>query len=226
MGILEENINRIVNTYRPFYYFDTAVKFGFKPRFTLGSDGNLELIPNPMPHYSDRSDALAALEVAKVHDFWFARSESRIKMSFPFSITTLDLLLRVLHRKGIVEHPFWEARFPGGNPLAELDTSLWHMPGPSSIMEKIIDRFYRLGQDFEFYPVVLFFPRTMEEPSYLDFVSGLRAHYTDKDLTVIDISEATFDPSRFRISPETGHASAYGNRIIADHVLSYLVNIR
>ena len=226
LGILEMNINRIVNTYRPFYYPAAGMKFGFKPRFILRPDGDLELIPNPMSQYSDRSDALAALEVAKEHDFWFRRSESRIRISFPFSITTLDLLWRVLHRKGFVEHPFWEDR-------AELDTSLWHMPNPSSIMERIIDRFHSLGRDFGFRPFVLFMPSvalredgTIEDPTYLHFVSELRARYRDKDLTVIDISEANFDPTRFRIRPEAGHASAYGNRIIADYVLSYLVNKR
>ena len=64
LGIHQENITRIVNTFRPFLRQRTRVKLGFKPRFVV-ENGNLKLIPNPMPQLNTLADAIQALSVAE-----------------------------------------------------------------------------------------------------------------------------------------------------------------
>ena len=47
LGVLEEDLNRTVNRYRPFYVRHTNVRLGFKPRFYIDSDDEMTLLPNP-----------------------------------------------------------------------------------------------------------------------------------------------------------------------------------
>lgn len=57
IGFMSENIKRHVNRYRPFYAIGTGMTLG-KPRFVL-RDGELELLPNPLPGAQDLRALLA-----------------------------------------------------------------------------------------------------------------------------------------------------------------------
>ena len=68
--------------------------------------------------------------------------------------------------------------------------------------------------------VVLLIPEIHEwkdgrlPPSYGDFVEQVLAPER-LDLTIVDVAAADFDARRFSVAPFSGHASAYGNRVIA-----------
>ena len=55
IGFQVENVNRVVNRYRPFYAPETGVAFS-KPRFVLDGDG-LRLLPNPVSQAGQLDDA-------------------------------------------------------------------------------------------------------------------------------------------------------------------------
>ncbi len=48
LGILEENINRVVNSFRPFYNPKTKGKLAFKPYFRLNKNKQVEFFTNPI----------------------------------------------------------------------------------------------------------------------------------------------------------------------------------
>jgi len=215
LAIHEENINRIVNTFRPFYSPATGWKLGFKPRFIV-EDGQLKIIPNPLAHFNSRVDVLRALASAKKNDYWFQQPEWRVEMTFPFSLTALDLGFAILDRKGFLKHPYKEI------PSRRL---LWDDPEVTEIVSAIVNRFVEVSQEFHFRAILLLLPHiekasdgSLAEPNYHAFVIGLRERYDGQDLTIIDMSKAEFDLDRFRVLPEEGHTSAYGNKIIAEFI--------
>ncbi len=218
LSTTEENIGRIVNTFRPFYYRSTILELGFKPRFDVSQDGEFRLIPNPLSKFEDGDDHFAALSRAKTTDYWFQHSERRIEVAFPFIWRAIDLFFRVGERKGFLKRPFRHVQ-------AE-QHSLWEGSYGPQIMSGIVDRFFRLSQQFGFHPILLFLPSVKEgddgslsiRAKYLDFVAATRERYKGKDLSVIDFSEAEVDLERFRVRRHGGHYSAYGNRVIAEFI--------
>jgi hypothetical protein len=62
LGIFEENINRLVNQFRPFYLPQTGEKFGFKPIFRMK---NGRLVPEPNPLTAEAALVSEAEETAR-----------------------------------------------------------------------------------------------------------------------------------------------------------------
>jgi hypothetical protein len=58
-------------------------------------------------------------------------------------------------------------------------------------------------------------------PRYGDFVERVLPQET-LDVLIVDIALADFDERRFNVAPFEGHASMYGNRVIASAVLDRL----
>ena len=103
----------------------------------------------------------------------------------------------------------------------------WADAGETALLQAIIDRFVAITQGRGQRPVLMFIPRVeawrraRTEPSYRDFVTRLRAGH--RDLLTVDVAEASFEPSRFNVVPFAGHASVYGNRVIARHLATALM---
>ena len=79
-------------------------------------------------------------------------------------------------------------------------------------------RFVELAEEGNSSPVILFIPanRTMRDgsdPNYALFKSEIGERYGN--LTIIDLTEHEFDRARFHLEPFSGHASEYGNQVIA-----------
>ena len=55
-----------------------------------------------------------------------------------------------------------------------------------------------------------------DQPQYTQFKKQIQRRYSD--LAIVDLMDHEFDRERFHVQPYTGHASAYGNQIIA-HVI-------
>jgi hypothetical protein len=69
IGYMVENVNRVVNRFRPFYQPDTGITLG-KPRYLLQGDG-LELLPSPARSPLDYGDAAWVERELGPHDFWY-----------------------------------------------------------------------------------------------------------------------------------------------------------
>ena len=69
IGFMVENVNRMVNRFRPFYQPDTGITLG-KPRYLLQGDG-LELLPLPARSALDYADAAWVERELGPHDFWY-----------------------------------------------------------------------------------------------------------------------------------------------------------
>ena len=98
-------------------------------------------------------------------------------------------------------------------------------------MGGIINKYLELSQEFRFHSILLFFPEikkasdgSLKEPQYKAFVRSLRRRYAARGVTIIDISEAAFDLDKFRVLPERGHTSVYGNKIISEFVYANICN--
>ncbi len=217
LGIYQENINRIFNRYRPYYHPRTGIPLGFKPRFAL-EDGALRLIANPMlrPPQSE-AEFLALARSARDGDLWYA---SRVDCAFPFTVNLARLVALVL-----LEETALDAYRYGILP-----NDLWRHPGTAALMRAIIDDFVATAAARGARPVVLFIPTVRagwvdaaaRKPPYAAFVERLRADYAAQPMLVVDVAEAAFDAARFNVRPFEGHASAYGNEIIAGHLAAAL----
>lgn len=212
LGIMEENINRTVNLFRPFYSPGSGVKLGFKPALRITANGRIESLPNP---YSDPSLSLPALrELAhriSDRDPWSPRG--RIDLHFPYALQFLRAVSLMAKRRARA----WLGR---PNDVGHM-TDLWAEPEGEAIMHHLTDEFVHLAKEAGSKPVILFIPRAEslrepEAPAYAEFVTDLRGRHPR--LTVIDLIDHAFDRERFNLSPYRGHASAYGNRVIADIV--------
>jgi hypothetical protein len=85
-------------------------------------------------------------------------------------------------------------------------------------MDRIVELFIQTTREAGSAPFVLFLPsrNTMRAglpPRYARFRDELRARHPE--LPVVDVREADFDHSRFNLRPFEGHASPYGNQVIA-----------
>jgi lysophospholipase L1-like esterase len=210
--IHEENINRVVNTYRPFYYRSTGVKLGFKPRFVVES-GELKLLPNPLSQLETPQDLRRALATAKEHDYWYRQRSNTVDLRFPFTREVVTLVFAVLDQKGLFGQP----------DLSEERASLWHEKEPLAVMDGIVDRYVKLSRVSRFRPVLVFLPSVVRtetgafvEPQYRPFIARLGQRYGEQGLLRVDVADAEIDFEQYDVRPDGGHPSAYGNAFIAE----------
>ncbi len=69
IGFMVENVNRVVNRYRPFYEPETGIRLS-KPRFLL-EDGQLRLLPNPATSPADLADPRWVEANLSQDDYWY-----------------------------------------------------------------------------------------------------------------------------------------------------------
>lgn len=200
LGLFEENINRILSRYRPFYEPGTEVKFGFKPVFSI-ENGHLLTEPNPLtPDVASLSEAKEAAERLIDTDYW---ARLRLANRFPY-VSQLPSIVRIAWEKAA-------GRLLGYHH--------WQDDHAVALMSAIVDRFVAVAEAAGAYPVVLFIPDVRlwrdgrRAPRYESFKHDLKRHHPD--VLVIDIAEHEFREDLFNVVPFGGHASAYGNRQIA-----------
>ena len=133
LGLITENINRIVNRYRPFYY-DRSGYTLTKPRFILRG-GTRELIENPVRNENEIDKLLDPkfLESVGENDWWFRRDETPA-LSFPYTAILLKqrFWLEIFHRRG------------GGqidDVTPQPHANLWANPAVRNLMFSILDSF-------------------------------------------------------------------------------------
>jgi hypothetical protein len=212
LGIWEsESIERTLSRYRAYQWPDTNLILGFKPRFVREGDG-LRLLPNVMQaRPTNEAEFRDLLDAAKEGDALYA---SRAARGFPYTVNLARLLLAVAADRTGADL----------SALGALPSDLWRDAGSVELLRAIVADFAATATARGARPVVLFIPDVAAWrhgpviPRYTGFTAALRAGAAGTDLLVVDVAEAEFEPERFNIRPFVGHASAYGDEIIAHHL--------
>jgi hypothetical protein len=221
LGLGLENINRIVNRYRPFYFARTGLPLP-KPRFLL-RDGRLQLLPNAVRSVAELDRLQDPLFIHQLgeHDDWYSRRDLP-QRGFPY--------LRLL-----VDPRIWRQAFD--TPRRRSDdapvprANLWRSDEARQLYFAIMDAFaeeaeaagshalfvmlpgpapveaLREGRGIPGYNRVL---RRCDEQGYdcFDGIAWLAAVVDDEPL------DAYFRPG--------GHASMLGNELTAQGLLGFL----
>ena len=205
LGIFENNLERSVMAFRPFLYPDDVhMTLAFMPTMRL-LDGKVVEFENPWQDQDANLEELRDLAVAVAdHDLWAETMTYR--MSFPYTFAILRVAYQLLK--------------PGvrGNDL-------WRSPEGQAIMSTLVRRFVTAVRDKGSVPAILFIPgrytlRQAKPPPYISVRNSLRSQFPE--IMILDVSERDFDRAKFNILPFEGHASPYGNRVIAELVAEAL----
>lgn len=204
LGMPSENIARVVGIFFR-NYVPTASPLAVKPLFLPGAD-HWELV-NSLPEYLRSPDDLQVpLTVSQQFDLWHAQNRARPQVHFPYTGTTLRAL-RFFARDVMV----WQ--------------DLYRQERAVATLTHILDSFATLGEIHEFHPVFVVIPmpedlqnRQKGRPShYAPFLAQMRTLFGSR-LTIVDVMETlpAAQDARFHVAPFQGHASAYGNQVVAE----------
>lgn len=224
IGLTPENINRIVNVYRPFYFSKTGIKLP-KPRFVL-ENGSLKLLENPLSDESgierltDRDFVMSLGD----NDWWFNRDRHPV-LGFPH--------LGILLSKRI-----WLEAFHGKKKSGGLDDTvprpwenLWEDEEASSLMYMILTGFIGKIRAQGSVPVVMI--SALQADVFHKFMTGndplpvqrIKEFCASKDCLCFDSVETLASSvSNMEQIPRlyNVHVSAEGNRIIAERFAVFL----
>lgn len=223
LGITSENINRIVNVYRPFYFPKTGIKLP-KPRFRL-SGARLELIENPIADAGDigmLSNEGFVRSLGK-HDRWYNRDDYPV-YRFPYA--------GILFNKRM----WLEAVYGKRNRMID-DTNprpwedLWKEEKTVSLMFAIVGSFVEDVRRTGSAPVIMILP--IQDEVFQKFCTNTHPGSVS---TVLAYCERAGCPCFNSIDVLAGsvssideisdlfivHVSAAGNRIIAEAFLGFL----
>lgn len=153
LGLITENINRIVNTYRKFYSQTTGIP-ATKPRFHL-QNGQLLLAKNPIQSEAE----LRFLKNTKFlrtighNDYWF-NSSKRPYFAFPYSALFLNPGIRqeiINGKSGDLIH---------ANSLSQRNP--WQDPEIRELLFAILDRFVLEAKEQGAMPIITLMPLEFE----------------------------------------------------------------
>jgi lysophospholipase L1-like esterase len=209
LGIMYENLFRLVNGYRPVLY-DDAMPYALKPHM---AGGVAVAFPGPAA-LEDFDTFLAHASAAFDADFW-----ARPRRAFPYAIAVL---------RGIASNTFL---------FRELQSNLRNAGIPEYALAFRAERFARelvgvlvrfdtAARERGLHPVAIFLPRNRFDTQSAS--AFLEAHRADlpADLLVADAGTAPIDWSRYNLEVSDGddldicHPSAYGYDALAEFVAS------
>ena len=219
LGVLSENIARILNRYRGFYFRKTYLN-GVKPRFVLGPEKNLRLVPTPIRSAQELPRLLdpAFRDEIGASDYWYQYYE-RYGLNRTIHFPYCYFLARAM--------PFYIQAFRAKRMNNDSEYKiLYRDPEACALLEAIILRFVDRVSEQGGTPIVMFFPgwkdladRATGRPVvYEEFRERLRSHGF-AELDAMDY----FAPSLaagaavgdFFRSYEDGHYNEKGEEIIA-----------
>lgn len=212
IGYMVENVNRVVNRFRPFYQPETGITLG-KPRFLLQGN-HLELLPSPARSARDFADPAWVERELGPNDFWY----------YPglFSGSVLD----ASHFVRLARTASYQRRFGALKAdNEEADEIAWaYQPGSEGleVASRILIEFARQVEADGATPVVLIFGRKSdvvamrhgEKKVYEELLQRLNK----ADVSTIDLTERLYQESR-RSGVERlidKHYRPRGNEVVAD----------
>lgn len=211
LGVYADDLSRVLGRYRPYQDGSSAANLGFKPSYRR-LDGTVVFLPNPLrPDVASVGEVRAlALAVAPT-DYW-AQGWARVLPEFPYSLQ--------LARTG---------KYLVGSALGtpHYSVNIWNTTEGREVMLTLLNEFVASASHHSTRAVLLLIPDVNDwsdgrlPADYAEFARGPLAA-AGLDLIVADVADATFAADRFSIKPFEGHASAYGNTVVADALLRAL----
>ncbi|UCF05165.1 MAG: hypothetical protein JSV33_14805 [bacterium] len=223
LGVNSENINRLVNVYRPFYFPKTGIKLP-KPRF-MQMGGRMKLIPNPIRSIEDIGllTDVRFVQGLGAADWWYNKDNYPI-YRFPY--------LRILFNKRMWLEALYgkeDRRIDDTNPRPWED--LWQEEEPVSLMYSVMDSFIGDVRSRGAVPIIMIMPLQDEvfqkycTNTYPASVTMVADYCTQKVCLCFNSIDAlagkaeSIDeiPDLFIV-----HVSPRGNRIIAEAFFRFL----
>ncbi len=217
LGILPDDINRMVNIFRTFYSPDDRVALT-KPRYIVGKNG-VRLVPNPIVRQADIVKLRDRRFVAELGtlDYWYARDMERPSVSFPYLLSLLRLrktiAANLLHGLGFSAKAVIGRHYPD---------NLFEEAVPLALMNHVVDRFVETARARGSEPVIVLMAHSSlirEFERYgIHRMQGLIEHLRENRYAFVDLIAAM---ARMKPSEKTldawfrEHATPEGNRVIA-----------
>ncbi len=225
--ILPENINRIVNIYRPFYTYNDPLRLT-KPIFVKKGD-QLVLVPNPLRSAGDidkLDDPKFMMELAK-YDYWYQLDQKLPSLSFPWTVSLFHWRDAVLKQIGVSlpspAHTLLKPLYPW---------NLFDEDYPFSVMRHLVDRFVANALGEGSFPIIVIMPHKdyiQESMEYgVNRVARLVEYLTAQKYPFIDAVQiiANTKPSGTELEKMYhGHATAWGNEVLAEIIFNNLKNV-
>jgi hypothetical protein len=194
LGITNENLFRMLNSYRPVFFLNTGGMFAFQPYMRDG-------IQHPNPNGPEAASFEGLLTLARRafrEDFW-ALAEPR----FPYSWALLDSLTRPATRLRV---------------LAAVDPPrVLRAREVRDNLEALLEGFAASARASRMTPIVLFIPTGPKLRGVFDeVVPDLRRHLGGRAV-VVAVRDQAYRWTEYKLQPNC-HPSVYGYRIIAEHV--------
>jgi hypothetical protein len=214
IGFMSENVHRMVNTFRPFYFAQSGAALG-KPRFGLRGDG-LVLWPNPLPDQAAYRRLLddPARELPRIgsHDYYYQRRSHRSR----FDVLPSVRLAWVLRERWL-DQPIVR----GGvyNPRSEA----------FEVSVRVVEAFRdeALGQGS--LPVLLLFPQHDDVVRHREgnavLYAPLLAAFQERGILTLDLMAAfdRYDPGGALVRRRFTHYSPEGNEAVSLYLRDWLL---
>jgi hypothetical protein len=212
IGFMSENVGRVVNTFRPFYFPNSGMAFG-KPRFELAGDG-VRLVPNPLPSPEAYRRVLAdpEHELPRVgeHDYYYQRRSKRSRLDFLPSVRLA-----------------WVLRERFDQPI-ERDGVYNTKSEAFEVSLRVVEAFYGQVLADGSVPVVVVFPQRRdlrarsegEPPVY----APLAAAFRQRGLLTLDLMGAfdRYDSQHTLVKKKFIHYPPEGNEWVARYIADWL----
>jgi hypothetical protein len=213
IGFMSENINRVVNTFRPFYFPRSGMPFA-KPRFLL-RDGELVLAENPIRSADGYRELLR--EPEKVlprlgkNDYFYRRSSQRNRLDFLPSVRFASVIASQYFHQPIVRGEVY-------NTESEA----------FQVTLRILEEFYEEARANGSVPIIVLFPERRDlrarREGRIVVYQPLLDELKRKNLRVIDLLDGfqRYDPAGEMMKKKFIHYPKSGNRMVARTILDYL----
>jgi hypothetical protein len=216
IGAMSENISRMVNTFRPFYFSRSGIPFS-KPRFAL-QGGKLVVIENPIRSIDEYKELLRdperMLPRLGEHDYFYRRFHRRSRLDFLPSVR----FARIIQNQYFNQPIFTPAGLYNTRSEAY------------QVTFRVLDQFYREALDHGSLPIVVLFPERKDvrlrqqrhqAVTYQPLLDELRR----RGYRVIDLADGfeKYDPEGEMAGKSFLHYPKDGNRMAAEWIRDVLV---
>jgi hypothetical protein len=212
IGYMVENVNRVVNRFRPFYQPDTGITLG-KPRYMLKGD-DLELLPSPARSPLDYADPAWVERELGPHDFWY----------YPgvFAGDWLDLSHFIRLGRTVRYQREYDPLRADNEDAGDIGWAYAPDSEGLEVASRVLIDFARQVEADGSTPVVLIFGRKSDvvamRHNEKKVYEPLLQRLNKADITTIDLTERLFDASKKggveRLIDK--HYRAAGNDVVAD----------
>lgn len=216
IGFMQENINRTVNVFRPFYTEGIPLS---KPRFILKND-NLILLPNPLKDLSGCKKLLdnpaPLLSQFGENDFHFNVRTKASVFDFSPSVRIVKLIYQTIYER---------------NPDKRMykDGFLNSQTEAFAITKKLFDEFYAEVQRNKSLPIIVLFPCREDIQYYFKYKKRVYApflnYFISEHYRYVDLLDAFEKYARSLPLKDffmQDHYSPRGNSIVAQFIFEYM----